>query len=121
MSTPTDRLKIGYGRMTYPDTARAVWGARLIWPNDLVWDRQDIAAWTGDDKDALVAWLNGPNRGNGALRAAIDVLADPYNVGLESSTPSDVEAVIYEDDRGVIVGSPQGSYGYVYVAAWLKH
>jgi hypothetical protein len=31
------------------------------------------------------------------------------------------EAVIYEDERGKIVGSAQGSYGYLYVAGWLKN
>jgi hypothetical protein len=27
---------------------------------------------------------------------------------------------LYEDDRGIIRGNPNGSYGYLYVAAWLK-
>jgi hypothetical protein len=119
MSSTDDRLRIAFGRQTFPDNAQAVWGARLIWPNDLVWDRQDIAGQTGDAKDALVAWLNGPNRGDGAIRAALDRLAHPAtNFGWEGNSTD--EAVIYEDDRGIIVGSPQGSYGYVYVAAWLK-
>jgi hypothetical protein len=31
-----------------------------------------------------------------------------------------VTVTLFEDEDGIIVGNPQGSYGYLYVAAWLK-
>jgi hypothetical protein len=117
MSNDT-RLKVAYGRQTFPETARAVWGARLIWPDDLLPDRQDLAAHSDEDKQALVAWLNGKDLGTGAISKMRDALSAPYSLGL---TPNgDEEAVIYEDSEGIIVGSAQSSHGYVYVAGWLK-
>jgi hypothetical protein len=116
--TEDTKLIISYGRRNYPDDVRAVWGARLIWPDDLLWDRQDIAAHDEESKAALTAWLNGPNRGDGALKAMKEALATPYTLGLASD--KDDEAVIYEDDKGKIIGSAQSSFGYLYVCAWLK-
>jgi hypothetical protein len=119
MST-TERLKLAFGRQTFPDDAAAVWGARLIWPNDLLPDRQDLGARDDEAKQALIAWLNGEPAGTGAIAKMRDALAEPSRLGLGSNTPYEVEAVVFEDERGKIVGSPQGSYGYVYVAGWLK-
>jgi hypothetical protein len=31
-----------------------------------------------------------------------------------------LDRVLNEDERGIMVGDPQGSCGYLYVAAWLK-
>jgi hypothetical protein len=116
--TENTRLKLAFGRQNFPDTVQAVWGARLIWPNDLVHDRQDLAAHNAEARAELIAWLNGPNAGDGALRKALDVLKVPTALGLNSTGPE--EAVIYEDDKGKIIGSAQSSYGYLYVAGWLK-
>lgn len=117
MST-TDKLKIAFGRRTFPDTVPAVWGARLIWPNDFLSDRQDLAAHNDEAKQALIAWLDGEALGTGAISRMRHALESPYSLGL---TPTgDEEAVIYEDEIGIIVGSAQGSHGYVYVAGWLK-
>lgn len=116
--TENTKLSIAFGRNTYPDDVRAVWGARLIWPNDLLNDRQDIAARDDEAKAELIAWLNGPNRGDGAIKHMKDKLLVPQELGL--SYDGQQEAVIYEDAEGKIVGSAQGSFGYVYVAAWLK-
>jgi hypothetical protein len=116
--TDDTRLKLAFGRRTYPDTAQAVWGARLIYPNDLLHDRQDLAARSDEAKMALIAWLNGPGMGDGAIAKMRTNLTIPSHFGLSQS--SNEEAVIYEDDEGIIVGSPQGSFGYVYVAGWLK-
>src|SRR3954470_6215723 len=119
--TDDTKLKIAFGRNTYPDDARAVWGARLIWPNDLVWDRQDLAAHDDKAKDALIAWLNGPGGGDGAIGKMRAILGDTdkrYNIGLMSPA-DDNEVVIYGDDEGMIVGSAQSSHGYLYVAGWL--
>jgi hypothetical protein len=116
--TDDTKLSISYGRRTYPDDVRAVWGARLIWPNDLLWDRQDLAAHDDDSKQALIAWLNGPNSGDGAIKTMRDKLTAPSSLGLTSN--GEEEAVIFEDEIGKIIGSAQGSYGYLYVCAWLK-
>lgn len=89
---------------------RAVWGARLIAPNDLVWDRQDLVSDDDEAKEALVHWLN-----NGAIRDMRRILDQLYLGGNDNT-----RHVIIDDERGVIVGSPQGSYGYIYVTGWLK-
>lgn len=115
--TENTKLTLSYGRRHYPDDVQAVWGARLIWPNDLVPDRQDIAAHNAEAKAELVAWLNGPNRGDGAISKMRDKLMVPSELGWTQSSTDEV--TLYEDGTGKIVGSPQGSFGYVYVAAWL--
>src|SRR4051794_4078536 len=112
--TDDTQLRPAYGRQTFPSDVRAVFGARLIWPNDLLWDRQDLVAVDDEHKQALITWLNGPNRGDGALSKALKALKEPYSLGL-SPDGSD-EAVIYEDDDGKIIGSAQSSHGYCYVA-----
>lgn len=119
MST-TAPLEIAFGRRTFPDDVPAVWGARLIWPNDLVYNRQDLAATNDEARGALVAWLDGDPVGSGAIAGMRILLRDPGALGLTSNMPFDEEAVIFEDERGKIVGSAQGSYGYLYVAGWLK-
>jgi hypothetical protein len=89
-------LRLAFGCVkALPEGTTTAWGARLIYPNDLVHDRQDLV---GPDADDLKAWLNG-----GPL--------DPTK---------DVTVTLFEDEDGIIVGNPQGSYGYLYVAAWLK-
>ena len=53
-------LKLGYGcNRALPDDITAAWGARLIWPNDLVHDRQDMQG----DPDAVVELANWLNQG----------------------------------------------------------
>lgn len=118
MMTMTNTLgdqTLAYGRRTFPETAAAVWGARLIAPNDLVPDRQDLIAVDDDAKGKLIGWINGSPEGTGAIQKAREKLAELYLPG-----NSNDEVVIYEDEQGKIVGSPQGSFGYVYVAGWLK-
>jgi len=118
--TDSTKLKIRYGRQNFPDGVKAVWGARMIWPNDLVPDRQDLDAVDDEHKQELIAWLNGTPEGTGALHKARQALRDPYSLGL--LTNGDNEEVIYEDDKGKIIGSAQSSYGYVYVCGFLhKH
>lgn len=101
-------LKLGFGCVkALPDGVRNAWGARWIWPNDVVWDRQDLK---GSDIEPLKDWLNG-----GALNAArIEAAQNTLH------QDEDRTVVLFEDDDGVIVGNPQSSYGYLYVAAWLK-
>jgi hypothetical protein len=52
----------------------------------------------------------------GARRQA-DRMADCY----ELRPSEDREVTLYEDETGVVKANPQGSHGYLYVAAWLKH
>lgn len=122
MDTKLDALHFGYRK--YPDDLLAVWGARLIFPNDLVWDRQDLQATDDDAKQALIAWLNGPNSGDGAIAKMREILRSVnqrYKISPDlGDGRGDDEHVIYEDDEGKIVGSPQSSGGYLYVAGWLK-
>lgn len=105
-------ISLAYGaRSAVPDDAHTAWGARLVWPNDLVWDRQDIQ---GPDAKDLMDWLNA-----GRLKEALRVLgelADAWEL-----RPTDDKIVeLWDTDDGRIVANPQASHGYVYVAAWLK-
>lgn len=94
--------------------ADPVWGARWIWPDDIVWDRTDLKASDEGRAADLKDWLNaGPLMG-ARLHAA--ELARTYQLGPRD----DVDVTLYEDDRGTIVANPQASHGYLYVAAWLK-
>jgi len=123
--TTDNKLEIAFGRRTFPDDVRAVWGARLIFPADLVHDRQDLAAHDDEAKQALITWLNGADDTgrNGAIAKMLEVLRDAnrrYAVGIRPRMQFEEEAVIYEDDEGKIVGSDQASHGHLYVAGWLK-
>jgi hypothetical protein len=103
-------LMFGY-HAGIPSDITSAWGARLIEPNDLVHDRQDLVAESDEAKSALVAWLNG-----GAIEKALDWLGKrEYR-----AVPDGEEFVVYEDEDGKIVGNTNRSFGYVYVAGWLK-
>jgi hypothetical protein len=92
-----------------PEEVTTAWGARLIEPNDLLHDRQDLQSDNDEAKAKLIAWLNG-----GGIAGARTALRD-----LRLPQSRDV-ATVYEDDQGVIVASTNASHGYVYVAGWLK-
>jgi hypothetical protein len=105
-------LKLGFGcNKALPEGVGTAWGSRWIFPNDIVWDRQDLK---GSNAEALKGWLNG-----GALNAA-RIEARELVRRWEMFPDSDKTLVLHEDDTGVIVGNPQASHGYLYVAAWLK-
>lgn len=106
-------LTFGLSRAV-PDGVTTAWGARLIAPNDLVWDRQDLDAIDDDAKTALVWWLNGDPHGTGAIKRMLEALASTR------LAESDEVSTIFEDEHGIIVGSTNGASGYVYVAGWLK-
>jgi hypothetical protein len=110
----TDVCRPAYGTYTATDEELAgipaVWGARLIAPADLVHDRQDLVSSDDEAREALIHWLN-----NGGIRGALDFLRGAYLSGSSSE-----RTTCFEDERGIIVGSPQGSYGYIYVTGWLK-
>lgn len=102
-------MSLSYGLRTHP-ADRPVWGARFIWPADLVHDRQDVDG----NVDALIEWLNG-----GALEAARDV-ARSKAASYQLRPTEDREVTLYEDESGIVKANPQASHGYLYVAAWLK-
>src|SRR5262245_7583104 len=93
-----------------PDGVKAAWGARFIFPDDLVYNRQDLIGADTEDGKKLLDWLNG-----GALGAA-RAKARTMHV----SSAETVEVVLHEDETGIVLGNPQGSYGYLYVVAFLK-
>jgi len=96
-----------------PKWAVVAWGARLIYPSDLVQNRQSCV---GDKtaKDLLIDWLN-----KGALRDAL-YRAGQLHSKREMSPTDHKEFTLYEDNLGIIVGNPNQSHGYLYVAAWFK-
>jgi hypothetical protein len=98
-------------RSGLPENAHTAWGARLIWPNDLVWDRQDVQ---GKAATELRDWLN-----HGHLRQALDRAADLSRTH-ELRSSDDKLVILHETDDGVIAANPQASFGYLYVGAWLK-
>lgn len=104
-------VQLGYGRNTVPEGITTAWGARWIAPDDYVWDRQ---SWRGDDQRPLVEWLN-----RGALAGARAEARRLFESGQWDGGSED-ERVLFEDAEGKVVGSPQRSFGYVYVAAWLE-
>lgn len=103
-------LKLAFGLRAVPASVGTAWGARLIWPADLVHDRQDLK---GPDAERLQAWLN-----SGPLVHALTRMRAGDRAGL--SPTDDRVVVLYESDEGVIKANPQRSHGYLYVAAWLK-
>lgn len=101
---------LAYGLREMPEV-KAAWGARMIFPNDLVHDRTDMCG-DRDDKDKLLAWLSSVPQPND-LRFINAVHA---NTG-----PRDENVfTIFEDDKGIMQASAQSSSGYLYVSAWLK-
>jgi len=103
-------LSFGCTRAIPPEVETA-WGARFIFPDDVLWDRQDLR---GPDKEELKIWLN-----QGALQKA---RAKARELAQSGRISQDLEetVVLHDDALGTIVGNPQRSFGYLYVAAWLK-
>lgn len=102
--------KLAFGH-TWSDVpaATAAWGARWIWPNDQVYNRQDSQ---GDEQDLaeLFKWLRETVKGR------------PFDAArsLSPYTDSDRPVVLYEDDKGRFIGHAHSSCGYLYVVAYLK-
>jgi hypothetical protein len=104
--------RLGFGLRAIPEGVACAWGARLIWPDDLVWDRTDVFG-SEIERSALIEWLNG-----GALSAArleARRMADAY----ELRGSEDRVVTLHEDEKGVVKANPQSSHGYLYMAAWL--
>lgn len=103
-----NELRFGH-KSDLPDVT-AAWGARLIFPDDVVWDRTD-AAGEADEKAKLL----------GYLRETVG--RDPFEkAGAMAGEMRGSEAVftLYDDGVAKVVGSPHGNSGYLYVTAWLR-
>lgn len=110
-----------------PDTARAAWGARAIIEGEgygLLPDRQSVWAADPESKAALIGILNGSDN-DGAIKASMEAvkilrrgghLCGPNGEGGDESE----EHLLYYDGEVKIVGNTNGSYGYIYIAAWLE-
>lgn len=108
----TQILRFGL-RDAVPPDAPAAWGARLIYPDDLVWDRTD-AVGHEDVRRALLDYLRKEVRDLPFKKAR-----ERHNRGeLHQSGVENV--ILYEDERVKMVGNPRGGSGYLYVAAWFK-
>lgn len=93
-----------------PEHITVAWGARWIYPDDQVWDRQDFKGIETPEGQQLKAWLD-----NGAIRKAMDkARRRPV------SASEDHTVVLFEDKDGIIKGNPQASYGYMYVVGYLR-
>lgn len=112
-----DRLPYGLADEV-PIDARAAWGARLIINMDghvdLVPDRQGGIG-EPDDRSELLAELN--------ARFPHADMVNRIRDGLrryEFTTRTDERVTLFEDDTIMFVANPNGSCGYLYVAAWFK-
>jgi hypothetical protein len=98
-----------------PTNAPAAWGARWIFPNEMLHDRQGFNGWGTPEGEKLKKWLDG-----GAIKAAREeakrLSTAPYPQGLTNSMNKVV--VLFEDDYGTIKGNPNASFGYLYVCAY---
>lgn len=108
------KLAWGYGSAV-PDDTKAAWGARLILTadagGDLLYDRQGGFG-NMEDTARLRDHLN-------KVRPWRDQLARLVREGtVRSDEPNEV--VVHDDDVIRVVGNSNGSYGYFYIAAWLK-
>ena len=108
----SDDLDLRWGHTwSLPKHVRTAWGARLIYPDDVVWDRQDA---TGPRKDELLAHLR-------------DVVGDaPWRRARElddkgAMSPRDeLDWILYEDAQVRVIGNPHKSFGYLYVVAYFR-
>lgn len=110
-----DRLAFGYNPGL--SGATCAWGARLIITQqglvDFVPDRQDMIG-TPDEKQELLAWLNDTVKKQ--PEEALSKLLKDYQL----STRESKEVVLYEDERGIVLGNPNSSAGYFYIVARFK-
>jgi hypothetical protein len=92
--------------------AETAWAARAIWKTgqcyfDLLPDRQHIEG-TYEQRVELSNWIN--NTGKSALnKAFLD----------EDMRESQDDYILLEDGKYMMLGTPNCSYGYAYLSAWI--
>ena len=114
-SDQTRELEWGHNE-GIPATANEAWGARLIIMGngevDMLPDRQSFFG-KKDKVQKICDCLNSHKQEwlKNAKKLINEGAINSYNV---------VQHTIYEDDTVKLVGSTHGSYGYLYVSAWLQ-
>jgi hypothetical protein len=110
----TTALELQFGYNPGLQGATCAWGARWIITQqgsvDQVPNRQDMIG-TPEEKAALLQWLNEEVKRQ--PEEALTELLRSYQL----STRESKEVVLYEDDRGIVLGNPNSSAGYFYVVA----
>ena len=117
MTTQERTLAWGYNAAV-PQDAKAAWGARLILTGnsaitggDLLHDRQ--SGWGDKEwRDVLAERLNRVQ----PWKQKLATLVYDGRVRMDG----DNEVVVYEDAIIKVVGNANASYGYFYMAAWVK-
>jgi hypothetical protein len=113
MTETTLRLSFGLN-WGYPEDAKALWGARLITDGarlDFVFDRQSCVGDEVAGKE-LVEHFN-KVKAYAKVREVWD--ARHHELYHETAVTK-----FYEDDKIVVIGSTNNSYGYLYITAYLK-
>ena len=101
----------------------AIWGARWIYPDDQLYDRQGFNE-VEDGRDQLREWLNDTSagipdpKGTRITKAMEQAVELDRAIAIRQSSKAVV--TLYEDEVGIIKANPSGSFGHLYVAAWLK-
>jgi len=100
----------GYGFVD--KKADTAWSARAIWQNsgypfDILYNRQSCTG-PEDKRKELVKWLN--ETGLELLRAAFM----QHNFRTKTS-----DYILLREGKFAIIGSPNASYGYAYLGAWI--
>ena len=108
----TQTLRFGL-RDAVPPDALAAWGARLIYPDDVLWDRTD-AVGSDEPRRELLDYLRT------AVRDVPFKEARALHARGVLRASGDEDVTLYEDARVKVVANPRGGSGYLYVAAWLK-
>jgi hypothetical protein len=115
----TSRNEMTFGLVNeIPKDSPSGWGARAIQKGsclDIVWDRQDVFAVDEAHHNVLSLLLNRA----GMFEHIQGKYAELYNSGKLQGNQAGTE-VLFEDHALVVVANTNGSYGYVYLAAYLK-
>lgn len=114
MNELAQKMQWGY-RNGFPDDVTDGWGARGILERgevDLLRDRQDHFG----DVDKANKFCAAFNFNKDKWRKNVKELCDRGEID-----PSKTNHVtIYEDEDIIVVGNTQGSFGYLYLAGWIK-
>ena len=106
-------LRFGLSEVV-PTGKEAAWGARWIYPNDMVHDRQDFHGIDTAEGQKLMTWLN-----SGAITKARNRAAE-LDDSFDINRTDEETVTLYEDETGIIQANPKRSHGYLYVAGWVK-